>query len=469
MKKFETLSGRFLGGVVLLLGALTANADVVYQNYDLNRLAVSVFNDRIGNSRFFNGPNTESIRVSALVRPSPDSDAIGLPCLGNSADTCYSTNGAQTAVSVTHSSFGAFSQPMGFVGATSSGGGAQNEYTTIFNRANPSIANRLDLLDATPFSITATNPSSPSGSSIVFSGPDYDKNALPSFLTDVKVTGGGLTPTISWTVPAGGTPASNVRVQIRIIDAETADRSRITSARLVHTANIPLGTTSYTFGDPFSNGSLPGFPSGLEEGSRYEIAVILESRTPGGELTGRARTFFEFMPLPNSMGNVAVFLPSAGTNGEWKFDLPVNAGETVNIDPIVAIGYDYQIGAGDPNFASATLPNIGDGLFDLYLWNGSDWIFSTVLQHGVEHMFGGSGVDRFRILGIETSAGIDPSATTAFITGVSFVGDGRFTGTMKPITVEVPEPSTLALIGLAAVVVSLRRVSHACTHKNTVQ
>jgi hypothetical protein len=469
MKKFESLVGRFFGGAALFLATLTANADIVYENYNLNALDTNVFNDRIGNSRFFTGANTESIRVSTFIRPSPDSNDIGLPCLGNSANTCYSLNGAQTSVAVTHSSLGALSQPMSFVGVTSGGGGAPNEYTTLFNRANPSIASRLDLLDATPFTITAVNPNSPAGSTIVFSGPDYDKNALPSFLTDVKVTGGGLTPTISWVVPTGGTAPTNVRIQVRIIDAESPDRSRITEARLVHSINVPVNTTSYTFGDVFSNGSLPGFPSGLEEGARYEIAVILESRTSGGSISGRARTFFEFMPLPNSIGNVSVFLPSVGPNGVFKFDVEVKAGETILIDPLVAIGYDYQVGSGNPNFASATLPDIGDGFFDLYLWNGTDWIFSMVLEQGIEHMFGGNGVDRFRILGIETSAEIDPSTTTAFITGLSFIGDGRFTGTMTPITAEVPEPSTLALLGLSLVVLCLRRESRGHARKSTVQ
>jgi hypothetical protein len=51
------------------------------------------------------------------------------------------------------------------------------------------------------------------------------------------------------------------------------------------------------------------------------------------------------------------------------------------------------------------------------------------------------GVDTFTVTGIDPNLGLDPSDTTAFVTGVSFVGDGTFTGTQTPITsVSVPGP-----------------------------
>ena len=85
MKKTKPIGIHLLGGAAWLIGALTASADVVYTNYNLTHLRTEIYNDRIGNSRFFNGPNTDSIRVSTFLRPSPDSNVIGLPCLGNSA------------------------------------------------------------------------------------------------------------------------------------------------------------------------------------------------------------------------------------------------------------------------------------------------------------------------------------------------------------------------------------------------
>ena len=45
---------------------------------------------------------------------------------------------------------------------------------------------------------------------------------------------------------------------------------------------------------------------------------------------------------------------------------------------------------------------------------------------------------------------LDPGNVTAFLTGLTFVGDGDFTGTMTPLTEDVaatPEPATLLLFG----------------------
>ncbi len=108
----------------------------------------------------------------------------------------------------------------------------------------------------------------------------------------------------------------------------------------------PAGAEWRDLNELFSNASRPGFPPGLEVGKRYEISVQLEVAS-GGELHGRSRTFFEFAPLPVGGSNVAVYLPSVGTDGKFKFDVEVKSGEKIAIDPVVAIGYDYEIGSGD--------------------------------------------------------------------------------------------------------------------------
>jgi hypothetical protein len=391
---------------------------------DITVLGSDVYNDRIGNSRFFFGANTDLIRIATFITPSPDSDAVGA-----------TTNGSQTTVQYTHSVLGSLSPQ--FCGLTSGCGGGEHEYQLPLFRSSFSDSD-LTALGASPITVSVTNPNAPSIQSISFAAPTYNKDALPGFATDMKVTV-GLTPTLEWALPATGAVATGQTIQIRRIDAESPDRSSITAATLIQQIVLPVSATSATI------------PSGiLEEGKRYEIAVQQDIVSSDG-LKGRSRTFFEYAPLAGGSATVAVYLPSVGPDGKFKFDITVKAGEQIALDPVVAVGYDFQIGAGDPLFASVELPDVGDGLFDLYLFDGIDWIFDSQLVAGDEFFFAGPGVDQFRVLGIEPSAGLDPLDTTAFVTLVKFAGDGRFTGTMTAITQTVPEPGSLALLVTAVI------------------
>ncbi|HIK06461.1 MAG TPA: PEP-CTERM sorting domain-containing protein [Trichormus sp. M33_DOE_039] len=149
-------------------------------------------------------------------------------------------------------------------------------------------------------------------------------------------------------------------------------------------------------------------------------------------------------------------------DGAFVFDFNIgDPNRPIFIDPIVAVGYDYIVDSG-PNFASVLLPeNIGDGLYDL-------WTFDDVLQDFVDagivltggdtYNFGGSGVNRFRILGIEPAAELDPNDPTAFVTGLTFTGAGQVQLRQIPITEDtdigsprsVPEPSTILSLCLVA-------------------
>jgi PEP-CTERM motif len=161
-----------------------------------------------------------------------------------------------------------------------------------------------------------------------------------------------------------------------------------------------------------------------------------------------ARVFVPFEILPNSAGTV--YLPVASPSGNgviYSFNMTVQAGSTYYIDPEVADGYIYNTGSGNPNFASVELPNIGNPTpYDLYLWNGTSFVFDTQLAAGTVFDFPSGGVNEFAVLGIDPYLGINPTNTTAFITGLTFEGDGSFTGTMTPLTTTIPEPSTWALM-----------------------
>ena len=113
------------------------------------------------------------------------------------------------------------------------------------------------------------------------------------------------------------------------------------------------------------------------------------------------------------------------------FDFDFNIGDIndrIFIDPVVAIGYDYIVNSG-PNFQSVLLPTgIGDDQYDLHVFNtgANAFVDSGVdIAGGIAHNFGLGGVDRFRILGIETNAGLDPNDPLAFVTGLTFSGTGQ--------------------------------------------
>lgn len=205
------------------------------------------------------------------------------------------------------------------------------------------------------------------------------------------------------------------------------------------------------------------------------VAFAAQFQTPFGGSTGDAAIFIA-TPVAGSGAGVPL-LPDPGTGMGNPFGFTFNLGTSglgitnpIFIDPLVAIGYEYAIGAGDPDFKSVLLPTgIGDNLYDLFLFDGTNFVDSGDLTGGVPHTFG-SGVRRFRILGIEASAGLDPTNPTAFVTGLTFVSGGQaVTVTMTPITFDttppqpppigVPEPASILLFGagLAALAALARR------------
>ncbi len=273
------------------------------------------------------------------------------------------------------------------------------------------------------------------------------------FVNSITLSGSGANPTFSWTPPPG------VRVDRYRINIY--DKARIAAGLggQVTNRDVLPTQTSYTVQD--ADFTVPGFAFTFDKDYAIEISVIQtkdgSANSSNDNLQAIARTYADFRRVQD--GGPVVNLPVVLTNGSYQFDITVQPGQVYYIDPEVAVGYDYAIGAGNPLFQSVVLPNVGDGLFDIFGFDagGIPFVLAEDLAAGVTFDFGSNGIDRFRVLGIETSAGLDPLSTTAFITGLTFTGPGQFSGTQTPITVtiDVPEPPVLALAALG--LLGLRR------------
>jgi hypothetical protein len=312
-----------------------------------------------------------------------------------------------------------------------------------FYRQLSFTGSNTSLTGAWTFNIS--NPTVNGGAVAQVQSPTLIDTTPPPFVTDVQMSGGGLTPTITWVRPSGYTPTNQT---IYVFDKSVLTPSG--GPTLIRTQSVGAVTNGFTF------------PTGvLQEGHSYTFAVQLD-RSSGGALRGRSRSFVDFTPLPSNSGQV--FLPVVGVDtnpndelgAPFMFDVSVSAGVPIYIDPFVAIGYEYKIGDGDPLFASVRLPDIGDvDGYLLCLWSGASYDCSTHLD--AEELFTfANGAERFKVLDID--GGLDPTDTTAFITELTFTDDGRFTGTQTPIvTFVVPEPATLSLVGAGLVAGALLR------------
>jgi hypothetical protein len=195
----------------------------------------------------------------------------------------------------------------------------------------------------------------------------------------------------------------------------------------------------------------------LKPGGSYAIGFqIIETRDGGplplktgnADILTRSNSFFDFSP-PKPGGPPVIALPSIDSTGVYHFNVgSVGPSSVTFIDPKIAIGYDYAIGAGNPNFASVILPNVGGGHFELTFLQGGTTV-SDPLNAATQFFFVSGGVSAFEVTGIDAAAKLDPGNAGAFVTGLTFESPGAFTGTMTPITSNVsstPLPSSFVML-----------------------
>ncbi|MCP5418800.1 MAG: choice-of-anchor L domain-containing protein [Chromatiaceae bacterium] len=157
-------------------------------------------------------------------------------------------------------------------------------------------------------------------------------------------------------------------------------------------------------------------------------------------------------------------LPDPGDDPSDGFDMTITVGDSgigidpttpIWIDPPVAIGYIIEV-TGAEKFATATMPSgFGDDKYDIFWDDAGTWVplgeFNASDLIDFLTLADPSGVTKFKIEGIEASAGVDPNDPLGFPVGVTFTGAGTFNVNMSPITNSVPatapEPATFALLG----------------------
>jgi len=122
-------------------------------------------------------------------------------------------------------------------------------------------------------------------------------------------------------------------------------------------------------------------------------------------------------------------------NGASTFSVDVAAGEPTFISLPVAPAFDYKTGKGNPRIAAVRLPlGIGNNKFVLVAGERAFAVNAGQLFDFRAQGFN-KGVKAFRVACVDAAPSADPAYVAPFPTELTFVADGRFTGSQRPLAV----------------------------------
>jgi hypothetical protein len=181
------------------------------------------------------------------------------------------------------------------------------------------------------------------------------------------------------------------------------------------------------------NGAVTLTTPGTAPGST-PTAPVLPTVTP--PVTPGAAPTFTFDNIPVGVNGVGTTTPI------W-------------VDPVVAVGYTYELGAGSQNVTSVTLPSLAQvndaNGYQVWTWNGTTYVLAATVAAGGTYTFP-AGTTKFQIRDINPVLSLDPANTNAFPVGLTFGGQGTVDLTMTALTLDtgaaVPAPGVLSLLGL---------------------
>jgi hypothetical protein len=255
------------------------------------------------------------------------------------------------------------------------------------------------------------------------------------------------TPIVTGVGPASGLTSGGTTVTIQGKNLGTAS-----------TAKVLFGSTPAKILS--DNGSTIVVSSPAGSNGIVNVTVI----TPGGTSAITPYDQFVYAAAPSKTS------PSGVGNGlTYVFVNPTGQPQTIRYyDPPITVGYDYQVTSG-PNFATIELPvGFTTTGYLLYLGNGQGGFQTTAyatLAGGVPFNLP-AGVSEFRILGISSSANVDPTNPSAFVTGLEFASQAPVTFTMSPIvapTVTSISPASGAATGGTTVTITGTNLGTAAT------